>query len=535
MAMKRFILTWLFALAIHSSFAQMLNIVIDSSGGSPNEPCIAIDPKNTNHMVAGSNINNYYVSSDGGYTWSKGLLTSTYGVWGDPVTIADTTGTFYYFHLARNPAITTWPDYADRIVCQRMDTFGLGWTNGTFTGHLAPAMQDKHWVVVDRNTNTMYVTWTQFDKYASTSSADSSNILFSKSADQGNTWSTPMRLNKEAGDCMDEDFTVEGAVPCVGLHGEVFVAWCGYNKILFDRSYDGGITWMDSDKLVASVPGGWDYNVPGLNRCNGLSFIACDLSSGPYSGALYISWSDQKNGSNNTDVWICKSIDSGKSWSIPLLVNDDFTNTHQFMSSMSVDPSTGYVYVLFYDRRNYGISIATDVYLAVSKDGGATFTNHLISESPFVPNPGDFFGDYTYVSAFNGMVRPIWGRYNTLETFKQKIVTAIIDSTITGPPPPPVNAMANATKANFGVRIYPNPVSGAATISYELAVAGNVSIYIADITGRSVMSLKDGAFLPAGRHIERVGLAEAGLSPGLYFLCVKNATANEIIKMVFKP
>ena len=50
-------------------FAQHQNIVIDAAGAA-DEPSIAIDPKNPNRLVAGSNIDNFYYSSDAGRSWT---------------------------------------------------------------------------------------------------------------------------------------------------------------------------------------------------------------------------------------------------------------------------------------------------------------------------------------------------------------------------------------------------------------------------------------------------------------------------------
>jgi hypothetical protein len=71
--------------------AQHTNILIDDVGSfmPPEEPTIIINPKNTDELVAGSNIDNYYYSVDDGQSWSKGILSSTYGVWGDPCVIVD--------------------------------------------------------------------------------------------------------------------------------------------------------------------------------------------------------------------------------------------------------------------------------------------------------------------------------------------------------------------------------------------------------------------------------------------------------------
>ena len=76
---------------------------------------------------------------------------------------------------------------------------------------------------IDWNNINIYVTWTQFDRYGSADPLDSSIILFSRSLYAGQSWSTPIRINKVAGDCIDSDNTVEGAVPAVGPNGEIYV------------------------------------------------------------------------------------------------------------------------------------------------------------------------------------------------------------------------------------------------------------------------------------------------------------------------
>ena len=78
------------------------------------EPSIAIDPKCPKKMVAGSILDNYYYSKNGGKTWKSKMIESTYGVYGDPVLIYDTKGRIYFFHLASYTKAT----HLDRILCQ---------------------------------------------------------------------------------------------------------------------------------------------------------------------------------------------------------------------------------------------------------------------------------------------------------------------------------------------------------------------------------------------------------------------------------
>ena len=479
-------------------------------------------------MVVGANTKFVYTSIDAGYTWYKDTLASSYGVFGDPVIIADTAGAFYYFHLSDNANIHTWPMWADRIVCQRLDDIGTAvWSDGGGTHPTdTPAISDKPGIAIDRKTNTLYATWTNFDRYGSHDLWDSSNIFFSKSADRGNTWSAPVRINQVAGDCTDTDPTVEGAVPCVGPKGEVYVAWASYDKLMFDRSFDGGNTWLQNDIFV-NMTAGWDYAIPGLNRCNGLPYSACDLSRSPYRGTIYLNWTDQTNGVKNTDVWLCKSTDHGDTWSTPRKVNNDTGARQQFMSSMTVDPENGHIYVLFYDRRNYGAnSLLTDVYIAVSKDGGENFDNFKISETPFLPNGVSFFGDYTFISAAHNVVRPIWGRQDAAG--RQKIMTAILDSTVIG------TAVQSTTLPSYSIGVAPNPFAANTTISYSLARPEPVSLFVTDLYGRKVAVLAAGQYENAGSHATLFDAGEYHLPPGLYFLSLQTPAFSQTVKIVVR-
>ena len=185
---------------------------------------------------------------------------------------------------------------------------------------------------------------------------------------------------------------------------------------------DGGKTWGD-DRVIGKQPGGWAFDVSGIGRCNGFPVMVCDYSKGPKRGRLYVSWSDQRNGTNDTDVWVIYSDDKAKSWSEPVRVNNDLPGKHQFFSSMDVDAETGFLYWVFYDRRNYTDNM-TDVYLAWSEDGGKTIHNQRISDSPFTPNPDIFFGDYNDISVRNGIIRPVW---TTFEDGKFHVKTALIN------------------------------------------------------------------------------------------------------------
>lgn len=492
------------------SLAQHTNVLI-SSQNEPEEVSIVINPNNTNQLVAGANINNYYYSGDGGQTWSSALLSSTYGVWGDPVVIVDTANSFYFLHLS-NPQVGAW---LDRIVCQKSTNGGMTWNNGSYMTLDSTKAHDKHWAAIDRHNNNIYVTWTQFDSYGSTNQTDSSHILFSRSLNAGQSWSTPIRINKLGGDCIDDDNTVEGAVPAIGTNGEVYVAWAGPQGIMFDKSLNYGQTWLTNDIFVSSQSGGWAYSIPGIYRANGLPITACDTSNSPYRGTIYINWSDQRNGETNTDVWLAKSTNDGETWSQAVKVNDDSSNHQQFFTWMSIDQVTGYLYFVFYDRRNYEDN-RTDVYMAVSKDGGNTFSNFKVSESPFLPNGGVFFGDYIGVTAHNNVIRPIWMR---LQSTHLSVWTALIDETAVG-----INNIE--LDSPYLDQNSPNPFHNKTYFSFKLRKQSNVSLQVFDVLGNQIATILTNTTLPAGKYTESFDAHQYNLQSGVYYFSL---TTNEKI------
>jgi hypothetical protein len=414
------------------SQSRYSNIMV-SSESEPSEVTIAINPLDPSNIVAASNIDNYYYSFDGGLSWSSRKAVSKYGVWGDPCITTDSRGFFYYFHLSNSSESSG--AWLDRMVCQKSTDGGISWSEGTFTVVNPPHLQDKEWASIDITYspyhNNIYLAWTQCgqnrynEEGASINPLDSaSNIIFSFSTDGGDSWSERKRINEVSGyECSYAESTVLGALSCVGLTGEVYVAWSSPNGIILDKSTDGGVNWLEKDIKITDQPGGFRYEVPGIYRCFGFPSMACDYSESSFKGRLYISWSDQKNGKDNTDVWISSSDNGGITWSTPERVNDDYGSKHQFFNWMTIDQSNGNIYVIFYDRRNHDDE-STDVYLARSTDGGKNFTNERISESPFMPDSQTFMGDYTNISAINGVIRPIWTR---LDTNKLSVWTAIIN------------------------------------------------------------------------------------------------------------
>jgi hypothetical protein len=373
---------------------------------------------------------------------------------------------------------------------------------------------------IDPETNVVYVTWTQFDNYGSYDPLDSSTIYFSRSTDGGSTWSDASLLTAIAGDCLDGDSTIEGAMPAVGINGEVYVTWAFAEHIYFNASFNGGNSWSPNEKIIAPQPGGWDYHIDGMNRCNGLPVIASDLSGGPHRGNIYINWTCKQNGLQDADVYLAKSMDGGSTWGLPVRVNDDVAGKDNFSSWMTVDQSNGDVYLVYYDRRDYAID-STDVYLARSTDGGNTFANYRISESAFVPFARVFNGDYNNISAVNGCVRPVWGRQDSGAT---SIWTALVNF------PSAYVSVENKAAAKPKWRlINSNPTNDNCLIATE-NIQGACSMQVIDVTGVVLYTVGN---VHRGDYV-KINLASFGQPAGVYFINCRDEADHKVFKVLLQ-
>lgn len=388
-------------------------LIAPAKGGgmAPCEPSICVSWKDQNIVVSGVILDRAQYSSDAGKTWGDVTLKSPLGVHGDPTIITDVDGNFYYFHLSN----TGGDGWIDRIVCQKSTDGGKTWTDGVGIGHNPPADQDKQWATSHPEKPWIYTTWTQFDQYGSRDAKHKSNIMFSMSQDGAASFSPAVRINEVSGDCLDGDNTTEGAVPAVDRNGNIYVAWSNREVIYFDKSSDNGKTWLAKDIEAARHVGGWDMLIPGINRCNGMPVLVVDNSKTKTAGNLYILFADQRFGDHDTDIFLVKSTDKGATWSKPARVNKDPSGKHQFFPWLAVDQVTGYLYSVYYDRRESEGS-DTDVYVAYSTDAGATWTEKRVSDRPFLPRSSTFMGDYNNISAHNGTIAAIWGRMDNSAT-----------------------------------------------------------------------------------------------------------------------
>ncbi len=133
------------------------------------------------------------------------------------------------------------------------------------------------------------------------------------------------------------------------------------NHIIVSRSTDMGQTWTAN--LVFQAPPGTD-----------LAHVFPTMAVDPTNGKLYAAWSD------GGSVSFSMSSDQGTHWSPAVTVNTTPANTAVFPWLAAYN---GTIDLVYYATNTSDTSSAVwNVYLAQTTDGGATFTQSLVSNLP---------------------------------------------------------------------------------------------------------------------------------------------------------
>jgi hypothetical protein len=242
---------------------------------------------------------------------------------------------------------------------------------------------DKPNTYREKKTGMVHSVWTEFDKYHSSKPGDSSYIMYSRLT--GKNWSKAVRISKHPGDCSNGDNTLKSDNPCTGPGGELYVCWASPRGVAFQRSLDTGKTWLPEEKFIYQIKNGWDQVVEGI-KTTGVPRIACAADSGQFRGRIYITWSDEKNGVKNKDVFLVYSDDKGENWTEPILVTYRPNHKEQYNPAIAVQPGTGNVFITYFDRQNYNNGKLSDLYLALSRNGGLKYEYYKVNENPVLPD-----------------------------------------------------------------------------------------------------------------------------------------------------
>lgn len=422
-------------------------VTISPPNSRGNEPSIGVDPNHPDRVVGAFQSATVAYSTDGGQTFTTADLPPVEG-WrggGDVSLALDNKGHVFLgtLHFDRLGSQSYWAHGAGRngIFVRRSLDGGKTWEKDAVAVRAWQGNEpDIQWedmprVFADAQPHSpfagnVYVGWIEWQ-------LDKSIILFARSTDSGKTFSKPIRVSTHAGLPRDDNGGLVGFVGVVAADGTIYAAWNDGSTITFTSSRDGGKTFAPSRVAIEVAPPyfGGAGGIPGVSRVMGFPQIGVDARPGQKGGALYLSWSDYRNG--DVDVFCVSSADHGRMWSKPVRVNSDAIHDgiDQFFQWMTVDPVTGNVYVQFYDRRDDPANRKTGFTLARSTDGGKTFVNYAWSETPF-QSANAFLGDYTWLTAYAGKVYGIW--------------TEALPTSPNAPPSPPGRPPRPATAVKVG-------------------------------------------------------------------------------------
>jgi hypothetical protein len=374
------------------------------------EPAIAVNPANPQQVVGvfQDNVHAAY-SQDAGHTWqpAENVDPKNYKVSGDVSVAFDNLGHAFVCYIAFDKLGTFnyWAHGATRngIFVRRSLDGGKTWEAEHIpvaeqTSSAGIPFEDKPWIVADnsksRYAGNLYIGWTRWR-------LTDSQMVLSRSTDDGKTWSQPVEIDAHPGLPRDDNGAAEGFAGVVGPDGKLYAIWSQDDEIMLTTSSDGGKTFSHARPIIHTAP--IMFAIQTLERANGFPQIGID----PKTKRLYVTWSDYRNG--DLDVFLATSGDGGKHWEEPVRANNDpvHNGAEQFFQWLAVDPTDGSIDVVFYDRRGDPANRKQIVVLARSTDGGHSFTNYAWTDEPFEAG-GVFFGDYSGLAAYGGRVYGIW-------------------------------------------------------------------------------------------------------------------------------
>jgi hypothetical protein len=163
-------------------------------------------------------------------------------------------------------------------------------------------------------------------------------------------------------------------------------------------SSDGGNSYVVSPQVL-------HYRQLG-NRGHGLPSTAIDKSSGPFRDRLY--FLREEDTEAGTNIVVNSSSDNGKTWSKPVVVNDNRTPANHVNPTIAVD-GRGVVGVAWNDRRGHKDG-CYDLYFTASLDGGETFLPNVTPGGKptcptAIPNGGETQG---LVGGAGGVFHAAW-------------------------------------------------------------------------------------------------------------------------------
>lgn len=394
-----------------------VNVNVSNRNGAQSEIGIAVNPTDTQNIVAVSNniadlsrLGLWY-STDGGATWTANFLDENEDGFGagdsrfDPNVAFDSDGNVYVVYSTTGTG--------NRLLVARSTDGGQNFNQVTTVTTDAGSSNLHTPMVTTRaaaGADGVLVVWARVQ-------AGGESIEAALSLDAGGTFPT---VNTNINDGLQRTF-----LPWATADGS------GDFQIVWEVNQGGGAGVILHDTLDSvTLADGANHQVTTVQLTDfaaATSKIPAQPDRGLFSvstidvnrstGRLLVSYTDRPNtSSNDTDVYVRFSDDGGANWSPRTRVNDDATTTSQFLPRISLDQTTGTVCAMWYDARDdVSNNQQAHVYVASSTDGGGIWsanqqlTGAASDESTANPaRDSNNYGEYFGLSAHDGVAYGGW-------------------------------------------------------------------------------------------------------------------------------
>jgi hypothetical protein len=327
----------------------------------------------------------------------------------DPVVVARDDGRIYVACLGYEPHKGLFLTWSDDDGETWVDSVRI--TDERSPGGLTDGIDDKEWVVVDNNPKSRFY----HRMYTAYTPAIVGNIYFTRSTDEGMTWTTPVPLAKRHSYM---------AYVVVAADGDVFVFY--YKDYMpgepspleVRRSTNGGLTFGPPVTIAEAIlqPTSPIRQESAYDTWRFFSVISA-AADPTDPNRLYIAWSDPGViATEGMQVVLARSTDGGMTWTAPERLSHDPTGIvrDHITPVLAVGPD-GQVHALWLDRRDDPDNRLFHAYYTSSTDGGETWEpDRRVSTAPFDLNVGlpptsrNAAGDYWGLAVSGDRVYAAW-------------------------------------------------------------------------------------------------------------------------------